>query len=124
MLLLQTRYMCYQMHHYLEIVVGVSRAPVRWRPPGELMQRDNPGPTVVHPTPAGVYVLRIGTPEGACSHACLSILKHLNVQCLAETKYRLIYCNKCTGGYDKQNSNLQVAVLAEHCMPPVSLAEN
>lgn len=124
MLFLQTRYVCYQTHHYLEIVVGVSRAPIRWRPPGVLMQWENPGATVVHPTPAGVHVLCRSTPDGACSHACLCIWMHLNVQCLAETKHHLIYCNKSTGGHCKQNSNLKVAVLTEHCMHQVSLAEN
>lgn len=76
---------------------------------------------VLHPTPAGVHILCLSTRDGACSHARLSVLKHLNVQHLAETKYHLIYPNKCTGGYYKHNSNLKVAVLTEHCMPQVSL---
>lgn len=32
-LLLQSQLVCHQMHHYLEIVVGVSSAPVKWRWP-------------------------------------------------------------------------------------------
>lgn len=90
--------------------------------PVVLMQRDTLGPMVAHPTLAGVHIRRMSTLDGSCSRACLSILKHLNVQHLAETKYHLVYCNKCIEGYCKQNSNLKLAMLTEHCMPKVSLA--
>lgn len=63
-------------------------------------------------------------PVGAYRHAYPNILEHLKVQCLAETKYHLIYHSKYREGYYKQCNNLKVAVLTEYHMPEVSLGEN